>query len=688
MLQQTASICSMLKKGNLKSRCMRSISKTSLSSIPVCSLLYSMTQTELFAVSTASDSSSIAVSLAGNRFRRRDSLKSSRQMPLSQSPLFRSHSSPLRVRFSDRTSTDTQKATRCTSQARPAVWCCKRGHLHSPTIGATISEPTGRYTPIHSALKPPEVLSARGTVMVSARESPGTSRTLVEPSPGLGMNPAILEKEAMLAKPTAQTSSKHKTRRGGGEEEERRSARLRSWYAHMVLINLAEFSAEAARGLVLPTLFTYSQELGGDIVFMGLLTSLFSVGRFVSSLLFGWLCDRISFRALYNIAGTVSVVGNILYIIPYTPSVRSKALLGLSRCVVGFGAGNRSVCRANIAMLTNVNQRLEYFTVFATVVFLAYALTPGLGGVFGDIDVKVAGDYLELNRFTAPGFLLAGLNVMTIILNNLIFDPTISRDDAPGAPDAKPSESLQGKGAVKTEEGTASSVTVGASAPVLSERMVAIGAMVFIFLNFNARGILSVFETVNIPLFLQTTNRTDVESEESFSATKDASSFYFLVGLLGLVSYAAVQLLGKRVSDVSFLIFGFAMLLVGNALLIVLCMLMSSARNEASHFDLFVVSEIFVWSIGCPLISAVVVSAFSKVLGTRPQGMLMGIFGSSASIARMVMPFLPGVLPSWQVLFLVNMVLCASCIVALVLYLRLTKKAAAAASYESVLIQS
>uniref|UniRef100_K3WM91 Major facilitator superfamily (MFS) profile domain-containing protein n=1 Tax=Globisporangium ultimum (strain ATCC 200006 / CBS 805.95 / DAOM BR144) TaxID=431595 RepID=K3WM91_GLOUD len=531
--------------------------------------------------------------------------------------------------------------------------------------------------------------------MVRARESPGATGTLIEPSPGLGVNPATLEKEAMLDSQTAHSSKRTGEDDGcsskgidGEAAQARRTSRLRSWYAHMVLICMAEFSAEAARGLVLPTLFTYAQELGGDIVFMGLLTSLFSVGRFVSSLLFGWLCDRISFRALYNIAGAISIIGNILYVIPYTPSIRSKALLGLSRCLVGFGAGNRSVCRANIAMLTNVDQRLEYFTIFATVVFLAYALTPGLGGVFGDIDVSIAGDYLELNRFTAPGFVLVGLNLTTIFLNNLIFDPTISREDAPGALVSRSLQALPDKSALKAEEGSASSATTRATSKMeLSERMIAIGALVFIFLNFNARGILSVFETVNIPLFLQTTNRTDVESEESFSATEDASSFYFVVGLLGLASYAAVQLLGKHISDVAFLIFGFAMLLIGNALLIVLCVLLSSSRDETSHFDLFVVSEIFVWSIGCPLTSAVVVSAFSKVLGTRPQGMLMGIFGSSASIARMVMPFLPGLLPSWQVLFLVNLVLCVTCIVALVIYLRLIKKTASA-SYESVPIQS
>ncbi|KAI9987953.1 hypothetical protein PInf_024213 [Phytophthora infestans] len=378
----------------------------------------------------------------------------------------------------------------------------------------------------------------------------------------------------------------------------------------MVLIHLSEFGAEAARGLVLPTLFTYVQELGGGMTDIGLLTALFSVGRFFSSLLFGWLCDRTSFRVLYNVAGGCAVLGNVLYILPYSPSVHSRTVLALSRFVIGFGAGNRSVCRANIAMLTRVDQRLQYFTLFATVVFLAYALTPGLGSVVGDTEIKMGGDLIQFNRFTAPGFLLVALNLVTIVFNNLIYDDSISRDDAPDSP------------TIVEATATSSPTIQREIAPsILSDRAVTVGMLAFIFLNFIARGILSIFETVNVPLFLEMTNRMTAAEQDSVEATQDASTFYLVVGLLGLVSYGSVQFLRKKVSDVSFLLFGFSMLLVGNAILLTLCadMHVNNARSDdvdedhsQLQFNVFVVAEVFVWSIGCPLTSAVVVSAFSK----------------------------------------------------------------------------
>ncbi|ETK71180.1 hypothetical protein L915_21521 [Phytophthora nicotianae] len=490
--------------------------------------------------------------------------------------------------------------------------------------------------------------------------------------------------------------------------------RVRSWYAHMVLIHLSEFGAEAARGLVLPTLFTYVQELGGGLTDIGLLTALFSVGRFFSSLLFGWLCDRTSFKVLYNVAGGCAVVGNLLYILPYSPSVHSRTVLALSRFVIGFGAGNRSVCRANIAMLTRVDQRLQYFTLFATVVFLAYALTPGLGSIVGDTQVKIGGDVIQFNRFTAPGFLLVTLNLFTIVFNNLIYDDSISRDDAPDSPVIVKTTTTSSPSSTKptdktltvivhdsdVEKKASQTVQREVQSSILSDRAVTVGMLVFIFLNFIARGTLSIFETVNVSLFLEMTNRNTTAEQDSVEASQDASTFYLVVGLLGLFSYGSVQILRKKVSDVSYLLFGFSMLLVGNTILLTLCTGMH-VNNERSddidedhsqlQFNVFVVAEVFVWSVGCPLTSAVVVSAFSKVLGSRPQGFLMGVFGASASVARMVLPFLPSILASWPLLFLVSMVLCAICILVLSLYLGFISRQGADKStrtYDSVQLHS
>ncbi|CAH0480322.1 unnamed protein product [Peronospora belbahrii] len=404
--------------------------------------------------------------------------------------------------------------------------------------------------------------------------------------------------------------------------------RLTQWYINMVLINFVEFAAESSRGVVLATLFLYTKSLGGDLAFMGLLTSLFSVGRLISSTIFGWMCDRYSFRSVYLVSSGVCLLGNLIYLMADNHVTDSLIVLASSRFIVGFGAGNRSVCRANVAAMTTVNQRLRYLTILATVVFLGYALTPGLGSLVAEVDVFFCG--MHFNKFTSPGMILAIFNVLTIVAMLTVYDSSIGIHDGPVE-----SPNLS---AMKNSLSHLTS---------MPERIVTIGTMVFIFLNFNARGILSVFETVNIPLFLQVTG----SDPNSVTAVVNASHFQFYLGLLGLVTYFFIEYFRKCITDVSWVQLGFAFLLSGNILLVLM--------PASLTFGRLAVAELLVWSIGCPITTAVVVAAFSKLLGGRPQGTLMGVLGSAGSVSRIILPLLPAAIPTLTPVFLINITLCA-----------------------------
>lgn len=428
------------------------------------------------------------------------------------------------------------------------------------------------------------------------------------------------------------------------ENETKRAQRLRLWYYQMVLINFVEFSAESARGVVLATLFLYSKSIGGNVAFMGLLTSLFSVGRLISSTVFGWLCDVSSFRTVYILSSVICLIGNFCYLLADAHTTGSLILLAFSRFVVGFGAGNRSVCRANVAHITTVHQRLTYLTILATVVFLGYALTPGLGSLVAEVDTHVLG--IHLNKFTCPGVILIAFNLITILLVFTIYDESVTVHDAP-------QEAI-------SEEEAENPLNNPTSLP---DKLVNVGVVVFIFLNFNARGILSIFETVNIPLFLQATG----SDPDSTASVVNASNFQFYLGLAGLVTYFSIELFRHKISDVTWVIMGFSFLGIGNLAL-------SFYPSDLSFFRLGF-GELFVWSMGCPITTAVVVAAFSKILGGRPQGTLMGLLGSAASVSRIVLPLLPGAVPSLSIVFVIGIILCVFSIIMLLWYNRVVKKA-------------
>lgn len=412
------------------------------------------------------------------------------------------------------------------------------------------------------------------------------------------------------------------------------------WYTRMILINFVEFNAESSRGVVLATLFLYSKSLGGSLAFMGILTSVFSVGRLISSTVFGWMCDRYSFRTVYIVSSVICLIGNICYLLADKHVFDSKMLLATSRFIVGFGAGNRSVCRADVASLTTVNQRLKYLTILAMVVFLGYALTPGLGSLVASIDVTYMG--IHFSKFTSPGMILVLFNVLAIFLMIFVYDESVSLRDGP----------LESPNNMRNPLDDPSR---------LSDRNVFLGACVFIFLNFNARGILSVFETVNIPLFLQATGK-DPESTE---AVIRASNFQFYLGILGLITYFTIERFRHSISDVNWVQIGFGILAVGNIFLVI-------APASLSFVRLFV-AELFIWSIGCPITTAVVVAAFSKLLGGRPQGTLMGLLGSAASVSRIILPLLPAAMTTLTPVFWINVALCLISILMLWWYNKLVE---------------
>ncbi|KAI9998874.1 hypothetical protein PInf_003534 [Phytophthora infestans] len=411
--------------------------------------------------------------------------------------------------------------------------------------------------------------------------------------------------------------------------------RLGQWYINMFMINFLEFATESSRGIVLPTLFLYTSSLGGDLAFMGFINALFSVGRLFSSTVFGWMCDRYSFRSVYLISTFICLAGNIIYLVADEHLTGSLTALAFSRFIVGFGGGNRSVCRADVASITTINQRLPYLTILVGVVFLGYALTPGLGSLVADTDLIICG--VHLNKFTSPGMILIILNVLTIFGIMTVYDDSVTVHDGPEDEEC--------------EDGPSSNTLNNPT--LMPDRIVNIGLCVFIFLNFNTRGILSVFETVNVPLFITATD----SDPESVSVVMAASNFQFYLGLLGLLSYFSIEYFRHSVRDENWVHLGFGMVLAGNILLAMV--------PENLTFTQLSLAEFLVWSVGCPISTTVVLAAFSKLLGGRPQGTLMGLLGSTACISRSILPLLPAVMPTLEPVFWINIVLCASSIVLL-----------------------
>lgn len=103
-----------------------------------------------------------------------------------------------------------------------------------------------------------------------------------------------------------------------------------------------------------------------------------------------------------------------------------------------------------------------------------------------------------------------------------------------------------------------------------------------------------------------------------------------ILGLIGFVVFLALPVIRRRkvVSEEVLLSAGLACTVVGSLLFV---------PSSPGKFQ-YILGSILIWSLGSSMTSTVSVTVFSRVLGRRPQGLLMGIYGAAGSIGRILFP--------------------------------------------------
>jgi len=181
------------------------------------------------------------------------------------------------------------------------------------------------------------------------------------------------------------------------------------------------------------------------------------------------------------------------------------------------------------------------------------------------------------------------------------------------------------------------------------------GIGLFIILNLVTRGVLALLETVGAPIFV------DVWDSDKQDAVKDSSQMFLSLGVGGLLMYFIVDYLRKWVPEHWLLAGSFALTGVGTVFFI------AWTGDDAITKVEFLVGAVIIWSIASPIAQTLILSTFSKMLGSRPQGSAMGWIGSAGSIGRIIFPLLAGMV-SHNSSFLTSMIVSFLCAIAVVLY--------------------
>mmetsp|Transcript_30624 Transcript_30624/g.76849 ORF Transcript_30624/g.76849 Transcript_30624/m.76849 type:complete len:478 (-) Transcript_30624:147-1580(-) len=395
----------------------------------------------------------------------------------------------------------------------------------------------------------------------------------------------------------------------------------KTFYLNIGLNYLVTAVAESSRGLVLSSLWPYVKMLGGDKPFLGYVVGVFSIGRLLASLVFGYLSDRMTMRNVFLISLGVCAIGNLMYALAY---YFDKEYLLLTRFVVGFGSGVVASARTHIAALTPPENRTKYLAWGAAAQFIGFAISPGIAIGLSYCNFSLLG--LKVTQETAPGYLLFLMCVGSALAVFL-------------------------KMASVSPQNTVGSKS-GSLVPI-PKRTIIIGSIVFITLNFVVRGMISVVETIGTPIFMK---QRGLNPEDSDSQS-DASLFFLLLGIGGLFVYFFIGYVSKHVSS-TILLAGSILFLGGGCVVLV-------DYGGGWSFLQMLVGMAMIWSIGSPSSQVIILASFSALLGSRPQGAMMGLITASGSVARITLPVVAGQ-TTFAMSFLISLALCGLSMVLLI----------------------
>ena len=167
--------------------------------------------------------------------------------------------------------------------------------------------------------------------------------------------------------------------------------------------------------------------------------------------------------------------------------------------------------------------------------------------------------------------------------------------------------------------------------------------LVFVMLNLSGRGTLSVAEAFGTKLY----NEITAPDGPSPGAPVSASTFFLIMGCMGLLVFLLMNRLVQWVEETNLLILSFISMGIGFGVV-------TDLSDDDIDLADFTAGMTLVWVIGTPISQTLSVSMLSKhfsqqqkagVAATRGVGFWMGLVTASGSVGRIVFPLIAGALP-------------------------------------------
>ncbi|GAB5036408.1 major facilitator superfamily [Nannochloropsis oceanica] len=388
--------------------------------------------------------------------------------------------------------------------------------------------------------------------------------------------------------PGGRDAEEKRMRRKDEKKEKKKKKWIASWFTpSFVIVALVVLNGDSARGALFPTLWPLVSSLGGNRIVQGYVVSAFSAGRLISSPYIGRLSEVYGYRPVLLTTTLLLALGTLLY-----ASATSIYHVLVAQVVMGLGSGTLGVTRAWVAEQTERHKRTILLAYLTAVQYAGFTVMPMAGGVLSDVfqgkTWRIIGD-LRADGYTAPALLISSSSSSS------------SSSSRKWRRRGKSSTSSSSSRSTSTSSSTDSSEPF-CPYPPSSRRRPRGGRE-------GGRGVSSEDPPPHV-------TRID-----------GTSVSYWWPSRQDVVIYGGILL----------------NLILGGMVFMVASMLLMLGPDSFPVWR-FYLAIFLMYAVGYPVGHTAAIGLFSKILGKRPQGYLMGVFGSAGSLARVVFPIVGGII--------------------------------------------
>lgn len=383
---------------------------------------------------------------------------------------------------------------------------------------------------------------------------------------------------------------------------------------------------DSTRGLMFPTLWPLVSSLGGTKTKQGVIVAAFSMGRVVVSPFYGWFSSHRGYRYVLVFAHLIAAAGAFWY-------TRVETLGGLlcAQVALGLGCGTLGVTRSYVAESVPRAQRTIYLGWLTAMQYAGFTTTPFLGSLMYHLGVQLDQIGLPIDALSFPAALIC---IGALVACGLL----LSRSFIELSPERRAKLHAKHEREMRQQPAQAQRMAVALNNELVDDADATSRqtredycAVVGLVLNVITKGSIGCYETIGV-----------VYAQQAFNMAGPTVGYVVAAcGFCGVCALLSFKPLSKVLDDIQLMLGGIAVMMISCLLLI------DSIRPPTLSLQfkqkVWAVAVFLMYAVGYPIGHTAVIGWFSKAMGKRPQGLLMGLFASAGSVARVAFPIFTGI---------------------------------------------